>query len=212
MPTADYHLHGGALKRARPDLLLLYGIGRVQPAIRDAVAFGILEQPLQSRGPLVAHQGQGALLALHQQQAPRGKGGQQDVAHFRIDLDQFRDRLRRNHQNLARRDGGAVGEGRLAEKERQLARELPGFHGPQDHSIGIPYLNGGRNRVHERVVAVFDPVECFAAGYRASLAVSLERGDRAPATVSWPFSVPLVEIFEHCPSSPTAVAKVRAAA
>jgi len=64
----------------------------------------------------VAHQRQGALLALHQQQAPRGEGGQQDVAHFRIDLDQLGDRGRRDQQDLARRDGDAVGEGRLAEK------------------------------------------------------------------------------------------------
>ena len=114
--TANHHLYGGALKRACPDLLVLHGIGWIQPAIGYAVAFGILEQPPQSRCPLVAHQRQGALLASHQQQAPRGEGGQQDVAHFRIHLNQLGDRLRCNHKDLARHDGNAVGEGRLAEE------------------------------------------------------------------------------------------------
>ena len=60
--------------------LMLGVIGGVQPAVGDAIAFGVLEHPLEGWRTLVAHQRKGALLALpfspgaHNRDAPSGPG------------------------------------------------------------------------------------------------------------------------------------------
>jgi len=71
--TTHYNAHTGAITRARSDLLSLSGIGGIQPAIGNAVAFGVLKQRLEGRCAPVADKRERALRALHQQQAPRCK-------------------------------------------------------------------------------------------------------------------------------------------
>jgi len=107
----------------------------------------------------VTHQRQGALLALYQQQAAGGEGRQQHVTDFRIHLDELGDRFRCDEQDLARLDSDAVGERGLAEKEAQFTGELSRLHDPEHQSVRIPYLESGRNRVDEWVLAVINPVQ-----------------------------------------------------
>ena len=94
---------------------------------------------------------------MHQQQPPRSEGRQQYVADFRVNLDQFGDRQRCNQQDLARRDGDTVGVRRLAKQQAEFTRVLSGFHGFQNHSVGIAYFQGGRYGVDERVLPVIGP-------------------------------------------------------
>ncbi len=108
---------------------------------------------------------------------------------------------RRDQHDLARLDGDAVGEGRLAEKQAQLTGELAGLKDAQHHPIGIAHLQRGGDRVDERVLAVVDPVQHVADGHRAPLPVSLERRDHSvgqPRAGS-PFQLLVIEILEHCP-------------
>ena len=198
--TPHDHLDAGALLDAGADFLLLGAVGGVEPPIRDAVALGVLEYSLEGRRALVTDQRQGALLALYQQQPAGGEGRQQHVADFRIHLDELDDRFRRDQEDLALLDSDAVGERRLAEKQAQFTGKLSRLHDPEHQSVGIPYLQGGRNQVDEWVLVIVDPVQQFALGYQAPFAASLECRDYAvrQPCIRAPSQLLVIEIFEHC--------------